>query len=82
VPRGPSGGFATHPGYAAFFKLSSTTFEHSSIAIGTWFLGSNNYYTTEIFDKKATLQVRRELLADDFVRFCLKRWRKVLLRRK
>jgi len=24
------GGLATHPGYAAFFKLSSTTFDHSS----------------------------------------------------
>jgi len=52
------------------------------IAMGTWFLGSDNYYTTEIFAKAATLRVKRELHADDFVRFCLKRWRKVLLRRK
>jgi hypothetical protein len=54
----------------------------SRIAIGTWFLRPDNYYETEIFAKAATLRVKRELHADDFVRFCLKRWRKTLLRRK
>ena len=52
------------------------------IAIGTWFLDPDNYYTTEIFAKAATLRVKRELHADDFVRFCLRRWRRALLRRK
>jgi hypothetical protein len=54
----------------------------SRIAIGTWFLRPDNSYTSEIFAKAATLRVNRELQADDFVRFCLRRWRNVLLRRK
>lgn len=48
------------------------------IAIGTWFLNLDDYYTTEIFAKAATLKVKQELLADDFVSFCLNRWRKEL----
>jgi hypothetical protein len=50
----------------------------SRIAIGTWFIGPDYYYTSE----SATLRVKRDMQADDFVRFCLKRWRRVLLRRK
>lgn len=52
------------------------------IAIGTWFGDPDNYLTTELFAKAATLQFKRELYADDFVQFCLRRWRRVLLPRK
>jgi hypothetical protein len=53
--------------------------DSTKITVGTWFLDTNNYYDS---DKAATLRVKRELDADNFVRFCLKHWRKVLLRRK
>jgi len=56
--------------------------ELTKFAIGTWFMDPDWHYTTEIFAKEATHQVKRELQADDFVRFCLKRWRKKLLQHK
>lgn len=54
----------------------------TKIAIGTWFLNPDNFYKDEIFAKSATLQVKGDLQADDFIRFCLKKWRKALIQRK
>jgi hypothetical protein len=77
VPRGHVGGLVNNPGYAAFFNLSSTTFDHSSTEVHVKRVGKG--YVWVFTSLEEVVYLYRPSREGDFLHELLKNFRGVLV---